>query len=101
MVGDLAKMEIPEDCVNFVITNHLLEHLPDLDTAKRVVEKAIHAAREFVFIKGPYFDADIYLVNGGLEVKRVANKCLFTKVARKTFVIDVMSRIMQVESKPC
>lgn len=68
VVGDLAKMTVPENCVDFVIINHVLEHLPDLDTAKAVVEKAVHAARDFVFIKGPYFDADAYLAQDDLKM---------------------------------
>lgn len=60
-VVNVVQAELPEDCVRFVVVNHLLEHLHNPDEVRRVVLNAVRAAREFVFIRGPWFDADPYL----------------------------------------
>lgn len=60
-VVNVVQAELPENCVRFVVVNHLLEHLRNPDEVRRVVLNATRAAREFVFIRGPWFDADPYL----------------------------------------
>lgn len=46
------------DAVSFVTLFHFLEHLPSYDLAKRCIHAAHAAARDFVFIRQPWFDSD-------------------------------------------
>jgi Methyltransferase domain len=65
--GDFCNLDLPDGCVDFTILNHTLEHLPKLDYAKEAIKNAIRISRKFVFIKGPFFDADDYLKSLGLK----------------------------------
>ena len=44
-----------------------LEHIPDSNTVDLIIWKAVSIAREFVFIRQPYFDVDPYLFQLGLK----------------------------------
>jgi 2-polyprenyl-3-methyl-5-hydroxy-6-metoxy-1,4-benzoquinol methylase len=66
--GDLTNLELPDKCVDFVIISHMLEHLPDQATCKAVLASAVRVARKFVYIQGPWFDADRYLALIGLKM---------------------------------
>ena len=65
--GNFCNLDLPDSCVDFTILNHTLEHLPTLDFAKKAIENAVRISKKFVFIKGPFFDADDYLKS--LELK--------------------------------
>lgn len=65
--GDFCNLELPDGCVDFTILSHTLEHLPTLDCAKEAIKNAIRISRKFVFIRGPFFDADDYLKSLGLK----------------------------------
>jgi len=65
--GDFCNLELPDGCVDFTIISHTLEHLPTLDCAKEAIKNAIRISRKFVFIRGPFFDADDYLKSLGLK----------------------------------
>jgi len=65
--GDFCNLDLPDGCVDFTILSHTLEHLPTLDCAKEAIKNAIRISRKFVFIRGPFFDADDYLKCLGLK----------------------------------
>jgi len=66
-IGNAAEIELPRNCVRFVICNHVLEHLPNRASAQKVLNSAIVAARNFVLVRVPYFDADGMLAHKGLK----------------------------------
>ncbi len=68
VVQDVTDIDGHEDCVRFVTMAHFLEHLPGIAEARSCVESAVLAAREFVFIRQPFFDADGDLFQHGLKL---------------------------------
>ncbi|MCH9052354.1 MAG: methyltransferase domain-containing protein, partial [Proteobacteria bacterium] len=67
-VCDVTSLTSHPDSVRFVLLSHFLEHLPSLADAKRCLFAACMAAREFVYVCQPYFDADGYLFDKGLKL---------------------------------
>ncbi len=65
--ADVLNLELPENSVRFVMISHFLEHLADIDQVGQAVASAARTARDFVFIQGPYFDADDRLRDLGLK----------------------------------
>jgi len=65
--GDFTQLVFPPDSVRFVTMNHVLEHLPDLPMVKKALKSAARVASDFLFIIGPYFDADQFLKSCGLK----------------------------------
>jgi len=65
--GDATQLDLPDGCVRFVLMSHFLEHLPDLGAVRRTLGSAARVATDFLFIRGPYFDADGYLASLGLK----------------------------------
>jgi hypothetical protein len=47
--------------------SHFLEHLPSLNHVRKAIESAAEVASEFLFIQGPFFDADDALAAIGLK----------------------------------
>lgn len=68
MIGDFCNIELPDKCVDFSLLFHVLEHLPTLNHAQAAIKNAIKISKKFVFIMGPYFDADDYLKSLGLKM---------------------------------
>lgn len=66
-VCDLTDLS-PAGQVRFVLMAHFLEHVPSLVDVASIVRNAARCAREFVFIRQPYFDADSYLFLHGLKL---------------------------------
>lgn len=66
-VCDLLSVELPAACVRFASMMDFLEHLPDADSARQVLEKLARAARDFLFIRHPSFDDVEYLAQYGLK----------------------------------
>ena len=64
--GDIAKMTFPAKSVRFAVMNHVLEHMP-LHKGYKAVECAMTVATDFIYIRGPYFDADAFLRRHGLK----------------------------------
>lgn len=64
--GDIAGMTFPANSVRFAVMNHVLEHMP-LHKGYKAVECAKTVATDFIYIRGPYFDADAYLRRRGLK----------------------------------
>ena len=58
IIGDFCNLDLPEKCVDFSLLSHVLEHLPTLNHAKAAIRNAIKISDKFVFIQGPYFDAN-------------------------------------------
>ena len=67
VAGDVTALDLPDDSVRFVTMSHVLEHLPDLDAVSRALESASRVASDFLFIQGPFFDADGLLAADGLK----------------------------------
>ena len=65
--GDVTDLRLPARTVRFVTMSHMLEHLPDLDAVRRTIGTAARVASDFLFIQGPYFDADEALAARGLK----------------------------------
>lgn len=65
--GDVTQVDLPDDSVRFVTMSHILEHLPDLDSVRRALAGAARVASDFLFIQGPFFDADGILAEDGLK----------------------------------
>ncbi|MGB6167913.1 MAG: methyltransferase domain-containing protein [Geitlerinemataceae cyanobacterium] len=65
--SDFCNLNLPDKCVNFTILSHVLEHLPNLEIAQKSIENSVRISKNFVFIRGPYFDADDYLKSLGLK----------------------------------
>ena len=62
-------LKIPDrKLVEFVTMAHFLEHLPSVRAADQILRKAVAVARQFVFIRQPFFDADGYLAQQGLKL---------------------------------
>lgn len=66
-VCDLTTLQVSGQ-VRFATMAHFLEHVPDVGDVAAIVRNATRCAREFVFIRQPYFDADSYLFQHGLKL---------------------------------
>lgn len=66
--GDATNLDFPDNSFRFVVMSHFLEHLPDIDTIERVIENCSRISQDFLFIQGPFFDADEYLKNLDLKL---------------------------------
>lgn len=53
--------------VSFVTMSHFLEHLPSVKMAEAMIERGIDVARDFIFIRQPWFDSDGALLLEGLK----------------------------------
>lgn len=67
ILGDVTALDLPAGSVRFVTMSHVLEHLPSLDAVGLALAEAARIATDFIFIQGPYFDADDYLAELGLK----------------------------------
>ena len=65
---DASSFEVPANCVRFVTMLHFLEHLPSYDLAEKCIATSLRAAREFVYIRHPWFDSDAELLRMGYKL---------------------------------
>lgn len=65
--ADATASQFPAKSFRFAIVSHFLEHLPELQSIADAVKLAINVSREFVFIQGPFFDADEWLRERSLK----------------------------------
>ena len=66
--GNITRLEdIPDNIVRFVTISHVLEHLSGIVDTETAIREAIRISTDFVFIQGPYFDADDYLASHGVK----------------------------------
>ncbi|MEZ4334528.1 MAG: class I SAM-dependent methyltransferase [Myxococcota bacterium] len=66
--ADLGKIELPAKSVLFVSLLDFLEHLPDLETTRVILERLARVARDFLFIRHPSFEDIAYLRSLGLKL---------------------------------
>lgn len=67
-VADARDLDLFPDAVRFATMIDFLEHLPGFADAANCIEAACSVAREFVFIRQPWFDSDGYLLSNGLKL---------------------------------
>jgi len=67
ILADVTETGLPDNFARFVCVSHLLEHLPNWDMVEKATLEAIRISRDFVYIVGPYFDADDYLSSIGFK----------------------------------
>ena len=65
--ADVTDLKLPAGSVRFVTMSHVLEHLPDPNAVRLAVASAARVASDFLFIQGPFFDADEVLARHGLK----------------------------------
>lgn len=66
-LGDFCNLDLPSKCVDFAILSHVLEHMPRLYLAQKALLSAMRIAKDFVYIRGPYFDCETQLNKLGLK----------------------------------
>jgi hypothetical protein len=64
--ADATSLEL-DDVVSFVSMMDFCEHLPGLHVVEAIVASAARAARDFIFIHHPSFEAENYLVTKGVR----------------------------------
>ena len=67
-VADARALLNAPNAVRFAVLSHFLEHLPTIKDAIACIRSAVTVARDFVFIRQPWFDADGYLLSNGLKL---------------------------------
>jgi hypothetical protein len=103
--GDATRLDFPDNSFNFVVMSHFLEHLPDYETVEKVIKNCARIARDFIYIQGPFFDADKYLEKLGLKlywsdwrghpakIKTSDLNGILRKIGIKKYVIKVRKHI--------
>ena len=64
--ADITNLSFPKNSVDFVVSTHTIEHLPDLKAIEDVIEMATNTATEFVYLTWPSFDSSEYLKKNNL-----------------------------------
>lgn len=67
LCADITRFECPTASFRFVSMMDFLEHLPDFGVVERILDKARHIARDFLFIRHPSFEDEHYLNAVGLK----------------------------------
>jgi SAM-dependent methyltransferase len=67
VLADVTNLNLAPGAVSFVLMMHFLEHLPGYEAARQAIESATRIARDFVFIRHPWFDSDGALFDLGLK----------------------------------
>ncbi len=67
-LADVTELVAQRNSARFVTMIDFLEHLPGVEMAERCIEAACQAAKDFVFIRQPWFDSDGYLFSRGLKL---------------------------------
>lgn len=65
---DVLAMDLPSGVVRFVSMMDFLEHLPNLEYAQAILERAVKWASQFIFIRHPSFEMIEYLKDLELKV---------------------------------
>jgi hypothetical protein len=66
--ANIIDLELPKQCVKFCTMMDFLEHLPHMQIAKDMLNKAQEWADEFIFIRHPSFEDIDYLAQFGLKL---------------------------------
>ncbi len=67
MQGDVTDLDLPDQCVRFAVLSHVLEHLESPEAVRRAIAEAVRISTDFVYLCGPFYDADPYLEQHGLR----------------------------------
>lgn len=67
-VWDVTKLAFATNSVRMVMISHFLEHLPSHAIAAKALLQAFAAARSYVIVRHPYFDANPQLCRLGLKL---------------------------------
>lgn len=67
VLADITKPIVREKSVDCVTMIHVLEHLYLPDVTK-TIRQALEVARDYIYIRGPWFDADDYLRERGFDL---------------------------------
>ncbi len=67
VLADVTALDLDAGAVSFVLLMHFLEHLAGFDTARKALNSACRVARDFVFIRHPWFDSDAALFDMGFK----------------------------------
>ncbi len=65
--SNFTQLTYKDKCVRFVTLNHVLQRLDSFHEICQVIKSAARLATDFLFIQGPYYDADAYLESLGLK----------------------------------
>ena len=68
MLADARTLTAHPRAVSFVTMMDFLEHVPSVKDARTCIIAATTVARDFVFIRQPWFDTDGYLFSLGLKL---------------------------------
>ncbi|MHA2374450.1 MAG: methyltransferase domain-containing protein, partial [Candidatus Thorarchaeota archaeon] len=68
VIADVTLPIVKPKSVKFSNINHVLEHLPNLESVKQLLQEVSLATTDSIYIKGPWFDADDYLKERGLNL---------------------------------
>jgi SAM-dependent methyltransferase len=66
LLADAADLGVA-NVVRFVSMLDFLEHLPDRETAKKIISQAARAATDFIFIRHPSFDGEEFATERGVR----------------------------------
>jgi len=64
-INDDCVKVMTDNCVDFIISTHTIEHLMNLRAVKKMIEISVNAAKDFVYLTWPWFDTDDYLKDLG------------------------------------
>lgn len=67
IVADATDLPFPDKSFKMSISNHVLEHLPSEDMARKAINEMIRVTSEKISIAFPVFDYDDYLKSLGLR----------------------------------
>lgn len=84
------KFIIPE--CRFITSLHTLEHLKDEDAIFKLLQKCVNSAKEFVFIKVPFFDEMDYLESLGVRLTWT-NWITHTTAVTSAMLIRLLQRL--------
>lgn len=104
VVGDATRLNLSKQ-VRFVSMLDFLEHLPDPETAERVIASAAEAATDFLFIRHPSFEGQEQVEAQGFRQYwwhwtghtchlRVSDYCeIFDRLGLRTYMVRYLGRI--------
>lgn len=68
LVGDLTRSEIFSGRAQIAILSHVLEHIPGIDLANKILNTATLVTSKFVLVRQPWFDCTGPLAQMGLKL---------------------------------
>ena len=58
---------LPPDGARYSVINHVLEHIPEMRIARKIIQEALRVSREFVYLAGPWMESDLELMLAGCK----------------------------------